>query len=198
MPIANRILPASLLKHVSFQAFFTHILWHELLHGLGPHDIEVNGQPSTVRLALLTDHSAIEEAKADATALWAMHRLISEGVLDKSLLEAMYVTYLVSAFRSIRFGLEEAHGKGQALQFNFLVEKGAFKIANGQVDLDFDRMQDAVTELCGAIMTIQATGDAAAARALLERYAKITPEMAEVLAKLNDVPVDIMPSFEHY
>jgi hypothetical protein len=84
------------------------------------------------------------------------------------------------------------------LQFNFLVEKGAFKIANGQVDLDFDRLQAAVADLCGVIMTIQATGDAAGARALLERYAKITPEMAEVLAKLNDVPVDIMPSFEHY
>jgi hypothetical protein len=198
VPIAQRILPASLMRHVSFVAFFTHILWHELLHGLGPHDIIVGGQPSTVRLALLTDHSAIEEAKADATALWAMHRLIDQGVLDKGLLEAMYVTYLASAFRSIRFGLEEAHGKGQALQFNFLVEKGAFKIANGQVDLDFDRLQAAVADLCGVIMTIQATGDAAGARALLERYAKITPEMAEVLAKLNDVPVDIMPSFEHY
>jgi hypothetical protein len=198
MPIANRILPGHLMKYVSFEAFFTHILWHELLHGLGPHDIVVNGKASTVRLALLTDHSAIEEAKADATALWAMHRLINEGVLDKTLLEAMYVTYLASAFRSIRFGLEEAHGKGQALQFNFLVEKGAFKIANGQVDLDFDRLQDAVAELCGVIMTIQAAGDAAGGRALLERYAKITPEMAEVLAKLEDVPVDIKPSFEHY
>lgn len=197
-PIASRILPASLMQYVSFEAFFTHILWHELLHGLGPHNIEVGGKPSTVRLSLKTLHSPVEEAKADATALWAMHRLMDQGILDKSLLKAMYVTYLVSAFRSMRFGIEEAHGKGQALQFNYLVEKGAFKIANGQVDLDFDLIQDAVTQLCGEIMTIQANGDLAAAQALLDRYAMITPEMELVLARLNDVPVDIMPSFEHF
>jgi hypothetical protein len=98
----------------------------------------------------------------------------------------------------MRFGIEEAHGKGQALQFNYLVEKGAVKLADGQVDLDFDRMHDAVTQLCGEIMTIQANGDAAGAQAMLDRYAIITPEMAAVLARLEDVPVDIRPSFEHF
>ncbi len=198
MPIAQRILPASLMQQVSFVAFFVHILWHELLHGLGPHDIEVNGKKTTVRLALKTLHSPIEEAKADATALWAMHRLIEQGVLDASLLETMYVTYLASAFRSMRFGIEEAHGKGQALQFNYFVEKGAFKIADGQVDIDFSLIRGAVTDLCSEIMTIQAHGDADAAQALLDRYAHVTPEMQLVLDKLSDVPVDIAPAFEHF
>ena len=197
-PIAKLILPASRFSNVSFEAFFTHILWHELLHGLGPHDIEVDGKKSTVRLALKTYHSPLEEAKADATALWAMHRLIDQGVLDKALLEPMYVTYLASAFRSMRFGIEEAHGKGQALQFNYLVEKGAFKIGDGQVDLDFGRMQEAVTQLCGEIMTIQAHGDLPAARAMLDRYGVITQEMKAVLDRLVDLPVDIKVSFEHF
>lgn len=198
VPIAQRILPKRLHKLVSFRAFFAHILWHELLHGLGPHDIEVDGKKITVRLALKTLHSPLEEAKADATALWAMHRLIDLGILDRDLLESMYVTYLASAFRSLRFGIEDAHGKGQALQFNYLVEKGAFKIANGQVDLDFDKLQDAVTALCSEIMTIQARGDEAAAQAMLDRYGVITKEMQEALDLLTDVPVDIHPSFEHF
>ena len=198
VPIAQRILPKRLHKLVSFHAFFAHILWHELLHGLGPHDIEVGGKKTTVRLALKTLHSALEEAKADATALWAMHRLIDQGILDRDLLETMYVTYLASAFRSMRFGIEEAHGKGQAIQFNYLVEKGAFKIGKGMVDLDFDKLQDAVTALCSEIMTIQAHGDEAAAQALFDRYGVVTKEMQEVLDRLSDVPVDIRPSFEHF
>jgi len=197
-PIARRILPDRLQHYTSFEAFFTHILWHELFHGLGPHNITVNGNATTVRLSLTTDHSAFEEAKADICGLWGMRRMIDEGVLPGALLKPMYVTYLASAFRSMRFGIEEAHGKGQALQFNYLVEKGAFKIGGGMVDLDFDLLQQAVSDLCGEIMTIQANGNAAAARAMLEKYGTITPAMQEVLDRLSDVPVDIAPTFEHY
>jgi len=56
-------------------------------------------------------------------------------LLDKGVLEGgderrmeFYVTFLAGAFRSIRFGLEEAHGKGQALQLTFLIEKVRLKM----------------------------------------------------------------------
>ena len=41
----------------------------------------------------------------------------------------LYTTYLASSFRTLRFGLNEAHGKGMALQFNYLVDKGAFVLS---------------------------------------------------------------------
>ena len=36
LPIARVALPLADRKDVSFDAFFTHILMHELMHGLGP------------------------------------------------------------------------------------------------------------------------------------------------------------------
>ena len=39
MPISKVALAAADQGKVVFEAFFTHILMHELMHGLGPHDI---------------------------------------------------------------------------------------------------------------------------------------------------------------
>ena len=44
LPIAKVALPVAQQKDVSFDAFFTHILMHELMHGLGPHNISVGGR----------------------------------------------------------------------------------------------------------------------------------------------------------
>ena len=93
------------------------------MHGLGPHNITVDSKSTTVRNELQEIHSAIEEAKADITGLFMLDYLIDKGVLDKSHRMEFYVTFLAGAFRSIRFGLEEAHGKGQALQLTFLIER---------------------------------------------------------------------------
>ena len=38
-PIAAKVLTAAQQKNVRFDAFFTHIVMHELMHGLGPHQI---------------------------------------------------------------------------------------------------------------------------------------------------------------
>ena len=113
-PIASVALPAKERADVSFDAFFTHILMHELMHGLGPHSITVDGQPSTVRRELRETYSALEEAKADISGLWALHVLIDRGVIDRSLERSIYTTFLASTFRSIRFGINEAHGRGVA------------------------------------------------------------------------------------
>ena len=42
IPIARLMLQAAM--DVNFESFFTHILAHELMHGLGPHQIKVNGR----------------------------------------------------------------------------------------------------------------------------------------------------------
>ena len=110
LPNSRRVLSAADQSYVSFDAFFTHIVMHELMHGLGPHDIVREGRASTVRQELGGNYSAIEEAKADISGLFALQYLVDKGVLAKELQESMYVTYLASAFRSMRFGINEAHG----------------------------------------------------------------------------------------
>ncbi|MBI3652892.1 MAG: hypothetical protein HY231_17850 [Acidobacteria bacterium] len=197
VPISKLLSDPAQQNEISFEAFFTHILAHELMHGLGPHNINVNGQASTVRLSLKELYSTIEEAKADITGLWALQYLIDKGVMDKQMERAMYITYLASSFRSVRFGLTEAHGKGQAIQFNYLTDEGAIKIdaAKGTFSIDFDKVKDAVRKLTSEILTLQAEGSYAKAKAMLDKYGVIRPAMQKALDKLGSVPVDIEPNF---
>src|SRR5439155_7678375 len=116
VPISKVVLPAADQSDLSFDAFFTHIVVHELMHGLGPHNITVGGRQTTVRQELKETYSFLEEAKADISALFAIQFMINKGVLPKTLERPLYATYLASAFRSIRFGVNEAHGKGIAVQ----------------------------------------------------------------------------------
>jgi hypothetical protein len=197
VPISKMLSDPAQQGDISFDAFFTHILAHELLHGIGPHNIKVNGKDSTVRLSLKDTYSAIEEAKADITGLWALQYLMDKGALDKQMERAMYITYLASSFRSVRFGITEAHGKGQAMQFNYLMDEGGIKLdeAKGTFSIDFDKIKAAVSKLTGEILTLQAEGSYEKAKALLDKYAVIRPAMQKALDRLGSVPVDIEPNF---
>jgi hypothetical protein len=193
VPISQVALSAADRRQVSFDAFFTHILMHELMHGLGPHQ---SAQGTTVRKAMQEAGSALEEAKADISGLFALQHLIDKGVLDRSLERTMYVTFLASAFRSIRFGTNEAHGKGVALQLNTLLDAGAVRVAqDGTFAVVPGKIKEAVAKLTGEIMTLQASGDVARARELLKGMGVIRPEVKRVLDKLVGVPVDIEPRF---
>ena len=197
MPIAARVLAPADQERVTFEAFFTHILMHELMHGLGPHQITAGGEPTTVRARLKETYSAIEEAKADASGLFALQYLIDKGVLDKALQPTIYETFLASAFRSIRFGLVEAHGKGIALQLNWLLDAGAFRVnPDGTFAVNQAAVRGAVTRLTSELMTLQAEGDYAKATALLKRLAVVRPEVQGALDRLSGIPVDIEPRFE--
>lgn len=194
LPIGQVALSSNDRGRVSFEAFFTHILMHELMHGLGPHQAPGG---ATVRQAMQEAGSALEEAKADISGLFALQRLVDKDVLDKSLEGTMYVTFLASAFRSIRFGTSEAHGKGVALQLNTLLDEGAVRVApDGTFAVVPEKAKAAVAKLTGDIMTLQASGDAGKARQLLERMGIVRPEVQRVLDKLQNVPVDINPIFK--
>jgi hypothetical protein len=197
VPIARVALDASQQSQISFEPFFTHILAHELMHGLGPHTLTVNGKQTTVRQQMKELGSALEEAKADISGLFALQYLIDKGVVAKSTEEPMYVTYLAGAFRSVRFGINEAHGKGMALQFNYLLDAGAleYNASTATFNVNVAKMKDATQRLTGDIMTIQAEGSYDKAKALLEKYVVIRPEMKAVLDKLVDIPTDIAPTF---
>jgi hypothetical protein len=189
-------LPAAERTDISFEAFFTHILMHELMHGLGPSTINVDGRQTTVRQELRETYSTIEEAKADISGLWALHQLIDRGVLDQSLEHSMYTTFLASTFRSIRFGINEAHGRGVAIQLNTFLDAGAVVVdANGRFRVDHSRIRDAVTALTTELMTLQATGDFDAAERILETRGVVRPEVQRLLDELSGIPIDIQPRY---
>jgi len=197
IPIAGRVLSGADQKDLSFDSFFTHIVAHEISHGIGPHQIKVNGRDTSVRLELKELYSALEEAKADITGLFMLQYMLDHGQLPADGGKAerkLYTTFLASSFRSVRFGINEAHGKGMALQFNYLTDKGAFMAhADGTFSVDFAKIKTAVRDLARDILTIEATGDHAAAQAMLERLAVLRPPMAKALDSLKNVPVDIAP-----
>jgi hypothetical protein len=196
VPISRVALAAADQGNVSFDAFFTHILMHELMHGLGPHGINVGGRTTTVRQELKETYSAIEEAKADISGLFALQHLVDNGQIDKTLEKTMYTTFLASAFRSIRFGINEAHGRGQAIQLNYLLDHGGFKVnGDGTFSVDPGKIRDAVSALTREIMTLQAEGSYAKAKQMIETLGVLRPETKTVLDKLTSVPVDIAPRF---
>lgn len=197
IPISAFVLPAADRTSVQFEPFFTHILAHELMHGLGPHNIIVAGEETTVRKQLKELYSSLEEAKADITGLWALQYLIDKGVLKRTMEKSLYTTFLASMFRSVRFGISEAHGKGVALQFNYLSDQGAIKFdeRTRTFRVEPSKIKEAVRALTHNILTLQAEGSYDKARDMLDKYAVIRPAMKDALDRLGEVPVDIEPIF---
>jgi len=208
VPISKIALAASDQSKVSFDAFFTHILMHELMHGLGPHTVttsevvSIGNQrndlrgPLTVRQALKDTYSAIEEAKADISGLWALRQLADQKKIPAAVAQSMYTTFLASAFRSIRFGIGEAHGKGIALQLNYLLDHGAVVVnSDGTFAVVDAKIAEAVASLTREIMTLQVEGNYAKAQDMLRTLGVVRPEVQRVLDKLKGVPIDIEPQF---
>ncbi|KAJ1730005.1 hypothetical protein LPJ61_003248 [Coemansia biformis] len=191
-PIAARLLEPEGLAHVSFDAFFTHVLLHEVAHSNGPHRTVAGG--NTVRSQLKELHSAFEEAKADIAGLFAANLLVDKGVVGDITMEQFYYTYLASAFRSIRFGLEEAHGLGQAMQLSYLLEKGAFTHdqQSGRFGVNMEKIAQAVSDLTRDIMLIQGDGDKSRADQFKAKYGVLSPPVKTALEQL-DAPIDIAP-----
>ena len=195
-PISKVVLTPADQPRLSFDAFFTHILMHELMHGLGPHDITVGGRKTTVRQEMKEIYSALEEAKADISGLFALQYLVDRRVLDPSMERTMYTTFLASAFRSIRFGVNEAHGRGIAVQLNALLDAGAFTAnADGTFAVDAAKIKPAVEALTREILMLQAHGDYGAAKKMIDTLAVVRPEVRRALDRLAHVPVDIEPRF---
>ncbi|HET9743683.1 MAG TPA: hypothetical protein VFQ00_13110 [Terriglobales bacterium] len=199
-PIAGDVLPKADRQYLDFNSFFTHILAHELTHGLGPHEITVNGRSTNPRLELKELYSAIEEAKADVTGLFALQYLMdhhAQGVTGGELAERkLYTTFLASSFRTLRFGLKEAHAKGMAVQFNYLLDKGGFQHnADGTFSVNFAKIKSAVRDLDHELLTLEATGDYAGTKKFFETLGVIRPEVQQTLDRLTHIPTDIEPVF---
>ena len=196
VPISKVALAAEDQAYVDFEAFFTHILMHEVMHGLGPTNIGPNGSGGGVRQAIRELYSTVEEAKADITGLWALQKLMDKGVIDRAGERRMYTTYLASAFRTLRFGMDDSHARGMAMQVNYLLDAGAYGInADGTFSVNTARAKKAVAGLSHELLTLEATGDYDAAKRFLDKMVVMRPEVKAVLDRLGEVPVDIRPRF---
>jgi hypothetical protein len=201
-PISKLVLKSADQKDVDFDSFFTHILAHEITHGLGPHATRIDGKESTPRQDLKDTYSTIEEAKADITGLYVLDVMMSKGQLQGTLGQGeaaerkLYTTFLASAFRTLHFGLTDSHARGMAIQVNYLLDKGGFiSYGDGTFAVDFKKIKDAVKDLDREFLMIEATGDYARAKDLMTRYVVIRPDVQKALDKMKGVPNDIRPEF---
>ena len=192
LPIARQLIAEDQLKHVTFDAFFEDVMFHEVAHGLGIKKT-IDGK-GTVDEALKDYASSFEEGKADILGLYMIDALSNKGEMEKDKLMDSYVTFLAGILRSVRFGAADAHGKANMLRFNYFADAGAFsRDADGRYRVDFDKMRAAMNSLSAKLLTVQGDGDYAEAKRMTESLGVIKPELASDLATLKDakIPVDV-------
>jgi hypothetical protein len=198
VPIARELLDVVLSGEIEFGPWFTNVLMHELAHGLGPGSIRLSsGEMTTVNLALREHHSALEETKADVVGLHSLTVLARAGVYSDAFVRRAFIGHLADLFRAVRFGAGEAHGRANLIEFNWLRERGAFRMdsVTARFVADLPAVVEANRALAREILTIQATGDYNRAAELVAGYAVGRPELDSALARLSSVPVDIRPVY---
>jgi hypothetical protein len=196
-PIAKRVLDPSQVSLLSFDAYFNHTLFHELSHGLGPGIITgPDGKKIENRLLLKELYSVIEECKADTLGVWNLLYAIDHKLHNTFSKESLYATYAALIFRLMRHGIEEAHGRANAIQWNWLREKGSIvPTSGGHFKVDNAKIYEGIRSLSNELLMIEATGDYDRAKKLAEKYGKSNAEIDGMNAKLKDLPVDIWPVF---
>ncbi len=201
-PIASVLVVEEQLGDLTAESFFLHTLWHEMSHGLGPGKITVDGRETEVRLELKETYSTLEEAKADAMGEWDIFVLTraGRGYFSENILKEQSATFLAGLFRSVRFGIGEAHGQANAIQYNYLMEKKAIILheESGRYSIDVLVFEKVIEELVAEICMIQALGDYQASVDFISRYGGMNETLAASLAKLDAIPVDLEPLFPNY
>ncbi len=172
-------------------------LFHELSHSLGPGTITVGGKKTTVSEALKDQASGLEEAKADVMGAWNILFMMRKGELPAAEKSQLFATYLVGTFRAMRFGIEEAHGQGAAMQYNYMKAKGAFvwDEAAGRYRIDDAKFEIGLRDLLRDMIVLQHNGDYAGVKAFMTKWAVLDPHAKKVIATMQAIPVDIVPVY---
>jgi hypothetical protein len=194
VPISNVLIAENQREHVTFDAFFENIMFHEIAHGLGINQT-IDGT-GTVRSALKEQYSALEEGKADVLSLYLITQMFEKGMFEEKDLMDNYVTFMASIFRSIRFGVASSHGKANMIRFYYFQELGAFTkdIGAGTYKINFEQMQNAMNNLAKLILITQGEGNYELAKRLVTEKGFIREELQSDLDRLKDlnIPVDIV------
>lgn len=210
LPVARRLMRADQARKATADGYLTIVMMHEICHGLGPAFARTTDGKRSIREAIGPTYSALEEAKADVTGMFGVKWLIDHGALPKDRLQDYYASYLAGILRSVRFGVAEAHGRAQMMEFNYLVEKGAISrvqvssnattkgatpVSSWRYIVDDQKMTDGIASLTKELLEIEATGDRMRAENWFAKYDKMPADMKASLDGIKGVPVDIFPSF---
>jgi hypothetical protein len=195
LPIAKRLMRPQDAALASAEGYLAATMMHEISHGLGPAFARTPAGRKDVREAIGPAYSALEESKADIVGLYSLKWLVDHNDLPKEKLNMYYASEIAGIFRTVRFSVAEAHGRGEIMEFNFFSERGAIArdAASGRYAIDFSRMPDAVAALARELLEQEATGDRARVEAWFAKYGKVPPDLAKALESASDVPVDIDP-----
>lgn len=198
IPISRVVLDDTQQPSVTFDAFFNHVLMHEMSHGVGPGFIEIEGRQTEVKKELKETYSTLEECKADVLGMYNIMLMIRKGEFPGTFETQTWATFLAGIFRSVRFGINEAHGAGNAIIYNFLLENGGYEYdpAKQRVKVNLEKIYGALEQMASRVLMIQARGDYQGARELIEQYAVESPSMKTLKSKLVHLPVDIKPVFQ--
>ncbi len=198
LPLAKRVMRADQAKLASGDGYLADTIMHEIAHELGPVYSRTAQGKVGLHEALGPQFSGLEEAKADVVGQVCLQWLVDHGAYPKEKIHGVAASYVAGIFRTIRFGIAEAHSAGEMMQFNYLSEHGAIRRdpAMGLYEIDFDRMPAAMASLAKELLEQEATGDRARAEAWFKKYAVMPPELAALLAISSDIPVDIDPEFD--
>jgi hypothetical protein len=199
-PLARRMMRPDQAAMVTGDGTLQFVILHEISHGLGPAYAHTAAGKVDVREAIGPEYSALEESKADIVGMRCIHWLVEHGAIPKDKLDEIYASYLGETFRTIRFGIAEAHGKGSMMELSYLTERGAIRrdSATGLYEVDFAKMPAAFDSLSKKLLELEADGDRAGTEAWFKKYAVMPPELTAALAKASDIPVDVDPDFDFH
>jgi hypothetical protein len=199
VPISKKVLAEENSQHISFDAYFTETLLHEISHVFGSNYITLeDGTETTVRKALADKYSAVEECKATIVGMHNVPFLIEKGLIPAENKREIYTTYLAGMFRSIRFGAHEAHGMGTLMQLNFHRQTGAFVYdpETQKFSVDMNKIEDSITEMAQKILILEGDGNYENTAAFIAKYGEIDSEIQGLLDSLTGIPVDIQPIYK--
>jgi hypothetical protein len=196
-PMAGLVLVPEQARLVTKKYMSNETLFHELAHSLGPGTISVGGRQTTVNAELKDVYSASEEAKADVMGVYNILYMMDRGELPAAEREQALATYFAGIFRAVRFGIDEAHGRGAAMQYSYLQERGAFNWdeRGARFRIDYRKMEAGIRELTAVLVRFQGNGDYAGTKAFFERYARLDDRARAVLATAAGIPTDIQPVY---
>src|SRR5215510_7046985 len=194
LPLAKRIMDAQQASQASGEGYLSDTMMHEICHGLGPAFARTTNGKMDIREAIGPLFSGVEEAKADVVGMFALKWLVDHGALPQERLQEYYASYVAGIFRTVRFGIAEAHGRAEMMEFNYLSQQGAIsRTDSGAYKVDYNKMPDAIATLAKELLEIEATGDRERATKWFGQYDKMPDDLKTSLAKITDVPVDIDP-----
>lgn len=197
LPLAKQVLEPAQAAGASAEGYLAAVVMHEICHGLGPVFSTVNGKKEDIRAAIGPAYSGLEEAKADVTGMFALQWMIDHGALPKDREREYYDSYVAGIFRTVRYGIAEAHGRAEMMEFNFLSERKAIvRNPDGLYAIDYALMPGAIAAVTKELLEIEATGDRARAESWFARYDRMPTELAAALKKVTGVPVDVDPTFD--